>query len=223
MAITFRAGASNLVSGGTSIIVNKPSGTTTNDIMICSLELLDTNLRTVTAPSGWTLVTSNGSGGHQRHYLYYKIAGASEGASYQWSFSGTLSAQGAATIVSYSGVDTSDAIDDSSNTLDTSWSKSLTGGSVDITQADSIVLFFAYNGSNRTLSTPNGWTSKYTYNNTVSGLYATYNIVEKDYSSGSTGDISFTLSNYTDDKNAFGVVLNPASASANTSAFFQLF
>ena len=125
--ITYRSKAENAPTNQvSSVTITKPSGTVQNDVMIASITLADlnggvaVNTATITAPSGWTLIRTDslvGTGtvaGKVRQSLYYKVAGASEASSYQWSFSVTSFSQG--TISSYIGVDTTTPIDTSDGT-----------------------------------------------------------------------------------------------------------
>lgn len=224
MAITFRqaVGASDR-SVLTSFTMSKPTGTVKDDIMICNMFIFKVDAITATAPDGWTLLESFYLE-YATRFLYYKVAGSSEPSSYQWTFSSTVDGS-SGMIVSYSGVNTSNPINDSSGYNDNGWNKSLVGGSVDIANTNSKVLFFPIDSNPKnTITNPSGWTTVFTY--AVDGNWPRAGISliisEKDYSSGSTGDITFTLSLTSSQKNAFGVTLNPA-ASLNTSNFFQLF
>jgi hypothetical protein len=84
--------------GGTTInqttaTVNKPAGTAEGDLMLATIH---TNDQTLTA-TGWTLVDNTLSGAMRSH-LYYRIAGASEASSYDFSV-GTATIIGAAISV----------------------------------------------------------------------------------------------------------------------------
>ena len=55
-AQSFRAAASaSVTSGVTSLTINKPTGTTRNDVMIAAIAFRPYKA-TITAPSGWTLI-----------------------------------------------------------------------------------------------------------------------------------------------------------------------
>jgi hypothetical protein len=109
-----------------ALTINLPAGTAANDVMIASITFQPCSSTsggactvTVTPPSGWTQVntvtdqtTGAGTGGFgNRLFVYRRVAGASEPASYTWSFGGTpLHAGAAGGIVSFSGVDTASPI-----------------------------------------------------------------------------------------------------------------
>jgi type II secretory pathway pseudopilin PulG len=112
------------------LTINKPTGTVENNVMVASIGFrinspgqYSTDVG-VTAPAGWTLVrrldnlNSSGSG----LAIYQKVAGASEPASYAWTFS-CINVSGGNTcvnlgfnaaaggILTFSGVDTTSPID----------------------------------------------------------------------------------------------------------------
>lgn len=91
----------------TSISVNKPSGVVANDVMIAIIAK-EGNTGNATAPAGWTLIAgSDLAGGTARNgTVFYKVAGASEAASYSFTL-GSGTNHVAAAIVAYSGVDVS--------------------------------------------------------------------------------------------------------------------
>src|SRR5574338_1038351 len=69
----------------TSLTVSKPTGTTTNDVLVAAVTVR--GAPTITAPSGWTLIRSDASGTALSQALYRKVAGGSEPSSYAWTFS----------------------------------------------------------------------------------------------------------------------------------------
>lgn len=96
MAIAHRASASANASG-TTLTITKPAGTVSGDVLVA---FLNTTSSSPTAPSGWTLVTSSLLG----DFIYLKVAGGSEPASYAWT-SGSVTWSGG--ISCFSGVDNS--------------------------------------------------------------------------------------------------------------------
>lgn len=99
-----------LSPGGTSLTINKPTGTAQNDVMIASVAVRP-NTVTITAPSGWTLVrrVDNATATANSLAVYRKAAGASEPASYTWTVSTHTGATGG--IQTFAGVDTTTPID----------------------------------------------------------------------------------------------------------------
>lgn len=68
--------------GNPTATINKPAGTVSGDIMV-AFAARSVATGTVTPPSGWSLLASNGGA---PPVLYYKIAGGSEPASYDWTW-----------------------------------------------------------------------------------------------------------------------------------------
>jgi hypothetical protein len=93
--------------------INVPSGTAANDVMVASIAVRPDTM-VITPPSGWTLVldTPQGAGNTSRMATYYRVATASEPASYLWTFSGGAGTGATGGIASFSGVDTAAPIDD---------------------------------------------------------------------------------------------------------------
>ena len=98
-----------------SITINKPAGTVTNDVMITSLGFSPNTLTITTPPAGWTLVrrVDNTNANGNSLAVYRLTAGASEPANYTWTFSATGYLAGG--ILTFQGVDTTTPIDVSEN------------------------------------------------------------------------------------------------------------
>jgi hypothetical protein len=81
-AITY-VNSNSIASTNTTLTITKPASLATNDVMIATISMAGTNA--TTAPSGWILIedTTNASN-VMRTQTYYKVATASEGASYAW-------------------------------------------------------------------------------------------------------------------------------------------
>ncbi len=107
--IALRSASSNAAASG-SLTINKPAGTVANDVLIAGVAVRPQN-GTITAPAGWTLIRrlDNPNPNQSSLVTYYKVAGASEPASYTWSFSTSTGAAGG--IQAFSGVKTSNPID----------------------------------------------------------------------------------------------------------------
>lgn len=95
-----------------SLTIDKPSGTSTGDVMLASISVR-TSAISVTAPAGWTVIrdTPQAAGDGMRLVTYYRVAAAGEPASYTWTFSGGTHAGAVGGITTYSGVDNSTPID----------------------------------------------------------------------------------------------------------------
>ncbi len=88
--------ASGTTANGTALVINKPTGTREGDLMIASMNG-DVGTSTWTGDTGWTEVVDQNNRPNLR--IAYKVAGASEGASYTFTFSSTGNLNG--TIATY--------------------------------------------------------------------------------------------------------------------------
>lgn len=77
-------------SGGTTL--NKPTGTVDGDLLIAALSMGNTTVSSV--PSGWNLVDEKQNAGNNWIRVYWKVA-SGEGASWSWSFGGSVGIQSA--------------------------------------------------------------------------------------------------------------------------------
>jgi len=108
--VSFRAAASAGAPSDTlTLTISKPAGAVLCDVMIASIAVRP-DTATITPPAGWTLVrrVDNASATANSLAVYYKVAGASEPASYSWSFSTSTGSAGG--ILAFSGVDTTNPI-----------------------------------------------------------------------------------------------------------------
>ncbi|MDD5571924.1 MAG: hypothetical protein PHD97_12310, partial [Bacteroidales bacterium] len=113
-AITFLARSVNS-SPNSSITINKPTGTTVNDILIAQITYRPGagDIYGFTSPAGWTRIRQIGSFNVQyQTEIFYKIAGGAEPASYTFTGSNPLDIVGA--ILAYRGVDVTNPIISSS-------------------------------------------------------------------------------------------------------------
>lgn len=116
-AISFVAatGANN-GTGSTSLSITKPTGVAQGDVMLAAVTATGTG--TVTAPAGWTVVKNTTQGTTLRQAVYYKVAGASEGASYSWGLGTSRSTSGG--IIDYRGANQTAPVDASATATATS-------------------------------------------------------------------------------------------------------
>jgi hypothetical protein len=132
----------------TSNTINKPSGTVENDLLIMQVRgFLNV---TFTVPSGFTQIgTQQG-----RSALFYKVAGASEPASYTTSFSPT--ALWITTLIRVTGADTTNPINVSGVT-----NSSLVSPSVTTTVDNCLIMCFSASGGTTLIAPPGTLTSRY--------------------------------------------------------------
>jgi hypothetical protein len=92
-----------------SFSMNKPAGVVSGDVMIATMRVSSFLSFSFSTPSGWTEIAGVSDNSAK---LYYKVAGGSEPASYNFGSMIGLGATMIGTIVAFSGVDTSNPIGD---------------------------------------------------------------------------------------------------------------
>ena len=188
--IAFRSATGTTVASGTSITLNKPSGTASGDVLVAAIEIGGTT--TVTAPSGWTLVRSTTSGSALTQATYVHAAGTSEPASYQWRFSTSRLASGA--VAAYVGVNTTTPVDVSSGGS-SSGSTSIVAPSVTTTTAGDMLIGAFGGATNASVTLPTGLLEE---NEQLAGTGSSRVVVEISdqqlSAAGTTGTRTATLS-----------------------------
>jgi hypothetical protein len=128
MTIAFRVALGSSVSSGSpvTLVVTVPAGVQNNDVMVMGVTVYNGSNRSVSTPSGWTLLSRFNQGAFVAQVLFWRRA-SSEPASYSISIAGSGTTFAAsAIIIALSGADTSaptsaqyggQAGHDSSNTI----------------------------------------------------------------------------------------------------------
>lgn len=223
-AIDEGVGTPSDVTSGTTIDIDKPTGTAENDIMFAVVKRLTANTWS-TVPSGWTLLASDADSGSTTSVdLYYRVAGASEGASYQWIQSGA-SRCGGSIYAFRSDFNTSNPIDVYSNTSYETSDTNVRGATMTTSAANEALIFFstvqASGSTTFTQATVPTTFSEHQDTGSANSRFwrSAASVVWS--SSGATGTMDATASATTTSKHAFVVALNPASAAPATN-FFRL-
>lgn len=182
----FIASAQNQnTTSGTTLAINKPSGTIQGDLMIAFMSSGGTATnRTWSTPSGWTeLVDQNNP---PNFLAAYKVAGASEGSSYTFTMSSTANDK-AGTILTYRRA-TYDVISSLA-----SGGSSLTLSSIAASSANSVLIAALFVPSASQTITQSGgstMTVKVTDND---GNSPSFRVFDESVSAGATGTRSFSL------------------------------
>lgn len=177
-------GAMSAGEDGTSLTINKPSGTAEGDYLVASIAFdREGGTPAITPPSGWTAIQTEYSGASL--WTGYKLAGASEGASYAWSFSGDAR-NIAGGIIAVRGVI---APAQSSERINTA-TKNHTANGVTLTSANALLVFgLAVGGWQQNFDPPSGWTERVDQG----GGWTSVGMFTKEVtSSGATGDATAT-------------------------------
>jgi hypothetical protein len=108
-APSVRAASSNAANAATSLPFSKPAGTAQGDLLLAIVSHQGGNQRNITPPSGWTIVpnTDYRDSNNVRIHGYYRIAGASEPASYIFTLTGGSGQDMAGGILDLTGAGTS--------------------------------------------------------------------------------------------------------------------
>lgn len=194
------------------LTINVPGGTLQNDVMIASVGVRPSST-TITAPAGWTLVRriDNGAANTNSLAVYRKVAGASEPASYTWSFSGATLAVGG--IQSFLNIDTTNPIDVESTGQATPSATTHATQSVTTTVDNAIIVTSHSYASSRTWTPPAGMTESFDQPSGADSING--QSIEGSYvvqsAAGATGVQTATAAGDADAGNAHILALRPAS------------
>lgn len=165
-------------SFATSLTINKPTGTVEGDLMVAVMG--GNNNRTWTGDTGWTEAADLTNAPHCR--VAYKIAGASEGASYTFAASGNGTYGGSILTYRYAVYDTIGAYTTSTNPLILP--------SISPSQSQSVLIATGFRDSaSVTLGTPTGMTARITNADATSPSYI---VCDQTVAAGPTGTRSMS-------------------------------
>ena len=220
IAVVGSPGQTGSTKTGSPLTITKPTGVATGNLMVATVSLRDATA-TLTAPAGWTLLTSVASSGNTtKQYVFTKVATAGEAASYTFSWAGGSGAtDSSGVILAYSGiwagagsnVDTS-----TTSTANASTTAATTAGTATYAQ-DMILALYGTAGAS-SFTTPAGMTVRGTVTS-QSGSPATrsstgsFDVIQA--ASGAVAAKSSTITNR--DNTAVMVAIRPAAASASAA------
>lgn len=206
-------------SSSTTIVLTKPTGTTTNDLLYALIKRGD-NVDPTGVPSGWTLIAEDQLSTGPKHWLYRLVAGASEGADYTWTWAGTARSGG--TMICYrDGFNTADPEDAISNTSYETSDTNVRAAAMTVAVANSPLIFFGclHDAADTvTFGVPNNpasgitWTERVDTHDQTNSRFGRIIADGIWTGSGSTGDMDSTMSHTKTLKHAFAISLNPSSA-----------
>lgn len=148
----YKSQASASATATSTVVVDKPTGTAQDDILVAFAMTSSSN--TWTAPAGWTEVLDTSGRG-----CFYKVAGASEGSNYTFTLGGLSDLH--VVILCYS-----DAIWQQIGSLSASLADPTVAPSITTTSDNTLVIDFVTRGSAASYTTPTGWTDIYEATNT---------------------------------------------------------
>lgn len=204
--ITFIGSTENATNGAsTSLALSVPVGTQAQDLMIAELSYGGGSGATITKPAGWTTTSENFVSGQGWLGVYYKLASASEPASYTWNFS--ASAQAAGGISTYRCVNQDSPIH-AVGATNSGNSNSPKGKSVTTSNSGTRILWFVASSGSVTMTPPDGYINENDISSTGSNNVSAGKGGKGKGNAGSTGDQTGALSTSTTWQTIM-VALNP--------------
>ena len=205
---TFRAAASKGATSGTlSLTINRPAGTVQGDVMVASIAIRPSTA-SITPAAGWNLVqrVDNPNPNANSLAVYYKVAGASEAATYKWSFSTSTGAAGG--IASFSGLDSANPVDVQAGQPTGAALSHAAPGVTTRYPADLIITSYGFSSS-ASFAPPSGMSEAFDVASDAAGSGG--ETVAMDYkilaTVGATGALSATAANDADVGNTFTLAL----------------
>jgi len=209
--ISLRSSSSaNNGSGGTTLTINVPSGTSNGDVMVAHV-VVQTAGNSFAAPSGWTIIKRLDTTTNIATATYWKVAGSSEPSSYTWTFGTSGEASGG--IASYTGVNTTNPIDVSMVQYNNGTTNVDNTGVTTTFANDMLVYAVGIVSSAPTYTLPSGFTQEWKTSSTSNTTSALSQEIAS--SSGATGTIHGTLSSSYSTVTHL-IALRPASATPPT-------
>jgi subtilisin family serine protease len=198
------AAAANNGAGGSTLSITVPAGTSSGDVMLAQV-VVRTAGNVITPPVGWSLVLRQDSGSSISTASYVKVAGASEPASYTWTFGTAGEASGG--IASYIGVNTSTPIDASHAQYNAS-SSNVDNSGVTTTTANDMLVYAVGITVPTTVNVPSGFTEQWY---TASNSSTTSEMSQEIFASvGATGTIHGTHNGGANSNITLLIALRPA-------------
>ena len=186
-SITYQSRNIASIVTGTSISLTKPSGTAQNDLLVAQITVTGGSSVTITAPSGWNLVSRVNNGTTVGQAVYWKVAAATESTNYSFTINfGGAATRAAGGILRYTGVDVTHPIATSSVNNGSGTTLTATGVTA---PANSTTVALLGAGNGVTLSTPAGMTSRTYISAGASGPAGGASDMA---ASGATGDLTST-------------------------------
>ena len=133
--IAFLSASSGANDATTTLVLPKPNGVAAGQVLLGLVSVRGAPV--ITPPAGWTLAVDNQNSTTMRQSVYVHTAGASEPASFTWTFSKAGSASGG--ISAYSGVDPLSQIDSSAGQVSAS-SVSIVAPSITTKTSDTMLV-----------------------------------------------------------------------------------
>ena len=202
--------AGNNGAGSTTLVITKPTGTTTGDVMVAQIAV-HTAGNSIAVPSGWNLALRQDTSSSLSTASYVKVATSSEPSSYTWTFGTSGEASGG--IGSYIGVDTTTPID-GRHAQYNSGTSNVDNSGVTTTTANDMLVYAAGIIIPTSFTLPSGFTDEwYAATNSQTTSEMSQKLLS---STGATGNIHGTLSTGNYSSVTHLIALRPANAPTPT-------
>jgi hypothetical protein len=189
-----------------SLAIDKPTGTVQSDFLLATISARGNT--TITPPTGWTQVLRQNNGS-ETLAIFYRVVGATDGASYAFGLSASVGTAGA--ILRYTGADLSAPIDEWGTSMGTT-NNSITAPAVVTTEDDTTVVRIVGISDNRLTSVPGN--ERVFINANLSNDVALGVGDGTQATAGNTGTANFTTSSFNDDWVTATVALSPEATIA---------
>ena len=163
-AVAFQTSSTAQNGSATTLAIPRPAGTVAGNLLLAQVSFekgSDAGSNAQLTPSGWTMVTRTNQGTDLGTAVLWRVATASEPASYTWTFGQSVKAAGG--ILRYTGVDTSSPVVAFSGNSGTN--ANLNAQSVTAPDGSRLVALYALKKATATLSTPGGMNLRYGFAN----------------------------------------------------------
>lgn len=163
-AIAFLTSSTAQNGSAATLVIPRPTSTAAGNLLLAQITFekgSDAGSDTQLTPSGWTRVVRTNQGTDLGTAVFWRVATATEPASYTWTFGQSVKAAGG--ILRYTGVDTANPIVSFSGNSGTN--ANLNALSVTAPAGSRLVGYYGIKKTSATLSTPGGMTQRYAFAN----------------------------------------------------------
>lgn len=209
-APTIQSSTTGTLAAGTALVINKPSGVATGDLLIAFVTF--NGAPTITPPSGWTQVGSTVTDGFSacRSQCWRRIADGSEGADFTWSRN--ASGDGAGGIARITGFDSTTPVNASASNSETSGTAP-TAPTVTTTVNDCLILHYCGGDSPSNDTTVPGPDTPVWYAESATNATTCLGSTTQP-TAGATGTADFTLA-AANQSTLYTVAIAPVAASGS--------
>jgi fibronectin type 3 domain-containing protein len=187
LVIAFRASSTATNQVTTSLTIPRPAGVQTGDLLLSAVTIAGN--QGITAPSGWTLIRTDGKSSSITQAVYSHVAAASDPSSFTWTLSKAVGASGV--IAAYSGVASAQPVEASGGNASGN-SKSIVAPSVTVTTPGDLIVGVFGTAASTVVAAPPGMLQHGQVTRSGSGALTTAICDFVKATSGATGKLTAT-------------------------------